>query len=186
MKHVIMAVVAAVCIVAGGVAGHFLKTGTASAGEGAGHEVSDKNDTGHGDDHADKGHDKKPKEDKSAGKDSHGAAKAPAGGTAYYKFTREFVVPMIDNGRVESLVILNINLEVDAAQSQALFSMEPAIRDNIMTTLVGLSNDGRTFESITDIENYETIRTMVLMNLKKMSVTGINNVLILDMARQDI
>jgi len=88
--------------------------------------------------------------------------------------------------KVESLVILNINLEADSSISQKLFSMEPKIRDNIMTTLIELSNDDRTFENITDVESYETIRAMVLMNLQKAVPTGIQNVLIVDIAQQDL
>jgi hypothetical protein len=95
------------------------------------------------------------------------AAMARAGGVVYFKFTREFIVPVMHDRKVESLVILNINLEADSSISQKLFSMEPKIRDNIMTTLIELSNDGRTFENITDVESYETIRAMVLMNLQK-------------------
>ncbi len=55
-----------------------------------------------------------------------------------------------------------------------------------MTTLIGLSSDGTTFESITNVESYETIRAMVLMNLKNVVSSGIQNVLILDMGKQDL
>lgn len=49
---------------------------------------------------------------------------------------------MIEDDRVQSLVILNLNLEVDTSISQELFSKEPVLRDNIMTTLVKLSSGG--------------------------------------------
>lgn len=181
MKHLITAFVAIACIVAGGVGGHFLRSaGTGS--EVAAEENSADGEGGYSDASA-------PEPAKASTNDSHG--KAAGGGRSasaltYYRFSREFIVPLIDNGRVSSLVILNINLELDSAASQNLFSMEPALRDNIMTTLITLSNDGRTFESISSIENYESLRAMILMNLKKLAPTGINNVLILDMARQDI
>ncbi|HBT37457.1 MAG TPA: hypothetical protein DEB52_16055, partial [Hyphomonas sp.] len=105
------------------------------------------------------------KEKDSHGKsDKHGAA--DSGEVTYYKFTREFVVPMIEDDRVQSLVILNLNLEVDTSISQELFSKEPVLRDNIMTTLVKLSSGGRTLNSITDVDNYETLRAMILTNLQ--------------------
>jgi flagellar basal body-associated protein FliL len=189
MKHLITAFVAIACIVAGGVAGHFLKSGS-GGGHAAAVETAANGEPGdhgddHGTDHGSSGH-------AAASGGGHGNAAATKGGsgasstTMYYRFSREFVVPLIENGRVASLVILNINLEVDAAISGTLFSKEPALRDNIMTTLIALSNDGRTFESITNVENYESLRAMVLMNLKQVMPTGINNVLILDMARQDV
>ncbi len=55
-----------------------------------------------------------------------------------------------------------------------------------MTTLIALSNDGRTLERPTDINNYETIRSMILMNLKDSIDSGIKNVLIVDMAKQNL
>ncbi len=90
------------------------------------------------------------------------------------------------DSKVTSLVILNINLEADSSISQKLFSMEPKVRDNIMTTLIELSNDDQTFENMTNVESYETIRAMVLLNLQKVMPSGIRNVLIVDIAQQDL
>ncbi len=179
MKHLITAFVAIVCIVAGGVGGHFLR----SSGAAPDAAVAEPSTEGEVSDAAAAAPEATPS-NSGAGRMSGSGRDAAA--LSYFRFSREFIVPLIDNGRVSSLVILNINLEVDEAASQTLFSMEPALRDNIMTTLITLSNDGRTFESISSIENYESLRAMILMNLKKSVPTGINNVLILDMARQDI
>jgi flagellar basal body-associated protein FliL len=159
-------------------------------------EKSEKADDGHGekkDDHGEKkdDHAKKPeKKDSHAkdshGKDSHGGEAASSSGVIYYKFSREFVVPIIRDSRVTSLVIMNLNLEADASISQKLFEMEPKLRDNIMTTLITLSNDGTTLESMTSVENYESIRSMIMMNLQSVMATGIHNVLIVDLAKQEI
>ena len=192
MKNIITAIIAIACIVAGGVGGHFLRSmgGGAPKAESHGEE---KTEDGHGekkDDHgkAEKSEKKEAKADghgKSGG-DAHGGEGAEAGGVMYFKFSREFVVPVVSQGRVTSLVILNLNLEADASMSQKLFEMEPKLRDNIMTTLITISNDGKTFESMTDVENYETIRSMVMMNLQSVMATGIHNVLIVDLAKQDL
>lgn len=190
MKNIITAIIAIVCIVVGGVGGSFLRSMSSGSSEPKAHaEKTDegghgeKKEEGHGekkDDHA-----KKPEKKDAHGADPHGGGGATSE-VIYYKFTREFVVPIIRNGRVSSLVILNLNLEADASISQKLFEMEPKLRDNIMTTLITLSNDGTTFESMTSVENYESIRSMVLSNLKSVVATGINNVLIVDLAKQDI
>lgn len=197
MKNIITAIVAIVCIVAGGVGGSFLRSMSSGGSEPKTH-AEEPAEGGHGeskegahgaktdtetkkkDDHA-----KKPEKKDAHGGDSHGGGGASSD-VIYYKFTREFVVPIIRNGKVSSLVILNLNLEADAEISQKLFEMEPKLRDNIMTTLITLSNDGTTFESMTSVENYETIRSMVLQNLKSVIASGINNVLIVDLAKQDL
>ncbi len=194
MKNIIMAVVAIACIVAGGVGGHFLRTmsGGAAPAEKPADAGKDAKDDGHGekkDDHAEKPEKKSEKKsDKkdAHGKDSHGKDSATTSDVIYYKFSREFVVPIIRDSRVHSLIILNLNLEADAAMSQKLFEMEPKLRDNIMTTLITLSNDGSTFESMTNIQNYESIRSLLLMNLQTVMSSGIRNVLIVDFAKQDI
>lgn len=189
MKHIVTALIAIACIVAGGVGGHFLRSMPAAEAH-----TGEVGETGHGKDKAD-AHAKLEKAEKkeshgkeAKGKDSHGKGAAAAGSsqTIYYKFSREFVVPVIRDNRVSSLVILHLSLEADSSISQKLFEMEPKLRDSIMTTLITISNDGQTFESITDVESYESIRSMILMNLKTVVSSGIHNVLIMDMARQDI
>ncbi|MDP1556534.1 MAG: flagellar basal body-associated FliL family protein [Hyphomonas sp.] len=191
MKNIITAIIAIACIVAGGVGGHFLRSMSGGAPSPDKH-AAEKADDGHGekkDDHGAKPDKKDDHGAKAGKKDAHGkeaAGGATSGGVVYYKFTREFVVPIIRNGRVQSLVILNLNIEADESISQKLFEMEPKLRDNIMTTLITLSNDGKTFESMTTVENYESIRSMVLMNLKTVVSTGINNVLIVDFAKQEV
>jgi len=184
MKHIISAVVAVVCILAGGITGHFVKTGLSAAASTSEHEKPEKKADAHG----------APESHGGAKKESHGDTKessghgdsAASGDVVYFKFTREFIVPLMHDRKVESLVILNINLEADSSVSQKLFSMEPKIRDNIMTTLIELSNDGQTFDNITDVESYETLRAMILLNLQKVVTSGIQNVLIVDIAQQDL
>lgn len=184
MKNIISAIVVVVCIVVGGIGGNFLKNG-AGASSGVSDHASAPKDKSHAAETAG-GHGSEPaaKNDSHGAKDSHDSP--TAGAVDYFKFTREFVVPVMRESRVESLVILNINLEVDSRVSSKLFAMEPKIRDNIMTTLIELSNDGSTLEAIANLENYESIRATVLMNLQKIVPEGIKNVLIVDMAKQQL
>lgn len=178
MKNIISAIIVIVCIIVGGIGGNFLKNG-AGAPSGTADHTSVPKEKSHAAEKT-KEHGSEPAETK----DSHG--NPTAGAVDYFKFTREFVVPVMRESRVESLVILNINLEVDSRVSSKLFAMEPKIRDNIMTTLIELSNDGSTLEAIANLENYESIRATVLMNLQRIVPEGIRNVLIVDMAKQQL
>ncbi|KDA01828.1 flagellar basal body-associated FliL family protein [Hyphomonas oceanitis] len=188
MKNIIPAIIVILCIVAGGIGGNFLKTSGGGASADAPNHGAKEAKSSHGEE-AKSGHGAPEKKKDSHAKDSqekdsHGGG--ASSGVDYFKFTREFVVPVMRDARVDSLVILNINLEVDSSITSKLFSMEPKIRDNIMTTLIGLSNDGETLEAISNIDNYESIRATVLMNLQKIIPTGIENVLIVDMAKQEL
>ena len=48
MKHVISAVVAVVCILVGGITGHFVKTGLSAAASTSAHEKPEKSEGAHG------------------------------------------------------------------------------------------------------------------------------------------
>ena len=175
MKLVITSVVAVIFVALGSFAGVVLKPAApaaASVAVDSGDYEGDKKDGYGGEKAAPKGD----KYDKPAS----------SGDSAYYKFSREFVVPIMRGGQVKSLVILHISLETDNSTAESLFTEEPKLRDNIMTTLIELSNDGRTLEELTNVNNYETIRAMILMNLNDAISQGIKNVLIVDVAKQDL
>ncbi len=177
MKLIITSVVAIIFVAAGSIAGVMLKAPTevsASTLDGTAEKDGDYAKDDHGDD----------KKAKKSG-DKYDKA-ASSGDSAYYKFSREFVVPIMRGGQVKSLVILHISLETDSSTAEDLFTEEPKLRDNIMTTLIELSNDGRTLVDVTDVNNYETIRAMILMNLNDAITDGIKNVLIVDVAKQDL
>ena len=179
MKLIVTSLVAIIFVAAGSFAAVVLKTPSEATASSAAADEDEHHEDDHGDDHG--------KSDKKKGKKDDGHGKKPSSGdSAYYKFSREFVVPIMRGGQVNSLVILHISLETDSATSERLFSEEPKLRDNIMTTLIGLSNDGRTLEQPTDINNYETIRSMILMKLKDSIDDGIQIVLIVDMANQNL
>ncbi|MEM7637649.1 MAG: flagellar basal body-associated FliL family protein [Pseudomonadota bacterium] len=177
MKLVITSVVAVIFVALGSFAGVVLKSPTEVAAEPADKEAGGDEAYGSGDYGGDK------KAAKGGDKYDSGGS---SGDSAYYKFSREFVVPIMRGGQVKSLVILHISLETDDSTAEALFSEEPKLRDNIMTTLIELSNDGRTLVDVTDVNNYETIRALILMNLKDAIDDGIKNVLIVDVAKQDL
>lgn len=130
--------------------------------------------------------DKKKSEKKSEKHGKSADAGKKIGDVDFFRFSREFIIPLTTEGRITSLVIINLNLEVDSSESSKLFSIEPKLRDNIMSTLIRLSNDGSTLEEPTRVESYETIRTVVLANLRDKVSQDIENVLIVDIAKQEI
>ncbi len=104
----------------------------------------------------------------------------------YFKFSREFVVPIMRQGDVESLVIINMSIEADPGVSDTLFRMEPKLRDNIMTTLIELSHETDSLQNFADVQNYETLRSAVLYGLQELVPEGIRNILIVDIGRQNL
>ena len=178
MKKILTPLLLIVGIFAGSAGANFLK---APATEKASEEKTD------GDSEKAEKDGKKEKGDKkSSKKDSGKGGGYGESEISYFKFSREFVIPLMRDNQVESLVILNLNLEIDSSESGSLFSKEPKLRDNIMSSLIELSNDGSTLDNFSQVESYETIRSVVLENLKRDLGAGILNVLILDMAKQQV
>ena len=178
LKMIIPAVLVLVASVVGGFGAQFLKGSPEAAvveeetdAEGKEEDAEDESKDG----------EKKKKEEKKSGGDYGDGAE----GFTYFKFSREFIIPIMNGGEVISLVILNISLEADARSGGTLFTQEPKIRDRIMTSLIAISNDGQTLVNLTKVENFETIRTVVLKDLQYMFPNeGISNVLILDVGKQ--
>ena len=179
MKKILTPILLIVGIFAGSAGANFLK---APAAEKASEEKSDGEYEKDGKDGSKEKSDKK----KSSKKDSGKGGGYGESEISYFKFSREFVVPLTRDNQVESLIILNLNLEIDSSESGSLFSKEPKLRDNIMSSLIELSNDGSTLDNFSQVESYETIRSVVLENLKRDLGAGILNVLILDMAKQQV
>ena len=135
MKLILTSIVAIIFIALGSFAGVMLKTPSSAAAAGAEKAESEG-------DYADKKDDKK-KDDKGgdkkdAKKDDKYAKSGGSGSTEYYKFSREFVVPVMRNDQVKSLVILHINLEASSSTVEDLFSQAlPVLGSSLV--LVGVS-----------------------------------------------
>ena len=146
-------------------------------------------DKGHDDKSSKKDKKKKDKKSKKGhGKDkksdSHGS-KGDAGGASYLKFKRQFVVPVMQGGKIDSLVIMNFNLVLNDEAPGEIFSLEPKFRAAIVKELLDLSNSGAFDEDLTTPSTYEALRENMLKAVRRVSKYGVEDILILDVAKQD-
>lgn len=202
IKSLIGGILIAVFVIGGAVSADMIKPvpgaashAKASSGHGGGHgkgEESGKHPSGPPDSLKSAAAEKKDAHGKPAkgGHDSDGGhggdhGEAPKSGTTYYKFSRQFIVPVVNGRNVQSLVILDLNLELDAALSEKAYEMEPKLRDRIMTELLGISSEQRFEATMTDPENLSVIRSRLLSASRSVLSDGVHDVLILDIARQD-
>lgn len=111
--------------------------------------------------------------------------KSASDAITYMKFKRQFVVPVMGNGKINSLVILNLNLELNSSAPTSLYTLEPKLRDAFMRELLSLSHEGVFSNDLTSPETYEKLRTTLLLASQDVIKEGVNNVLILDLVRQD-
>lgn len=181
-----------IVVVIGGVSADFLR-GKSAGGEDSSHEAA-KDDHGKPakkakDDHGkkDDGHSKKKKKKKKkkGGHGDEGSDGASAGAISYLTFKRQFVVPVVKRGKIESLVLLNINLELNEEAPVDVHSFEPKLRDAIMRSLLSLSHNGSFTGDLTNTDTYNHIRSDLLSAVKHVITDGIEGILILDISRQE-
>ncbi len=113
------------------------------------------------------------------------AAGGEEGAPEYVKLNNQFVVPVLEGGRVVSMVILSLNLEVGAGQSEAIYAREPKLRDAFLQVLFDHANAGGFRGSFTDGSNLVILRRALLEKARTVAGEAVLDVLISDIARQD-
>lgn len=110
---------------------------------------------------------------------------APAADREYVRLNNQFVVPVVSDGRVASLVVMSVSLEVEAGARETVFAMEPKLRDSFLQVLFDHANVGG-FDGIFTTSNRLRDLRMALHEAAQ-SVLGatVSDVLIMDMVRQD-
>ena len=120
-----------------------------------------------------------------AAAEAHSAEADPESAPEYVKLNNQFVVPVLQDGRVESMVILSLSLEVKPNSSEEVYSKEPKLRDVFLQVLFDHANAGGFRGSFTDGANLILLRRA--LHEAGVSVLGeiLTDVLIVDIARQD-
>lgn len=181
MAKLLPVILAVIGLLGGAAAGYFLKPSSQGATDAAHQEAGDadahapapaKDDHG-GADHVAAGH----------GDEDHGAT--PEGAVDYVKLNNQFVVPVVDNGRVSALVVLSMSLEVESGASASVYDREPKLRDAFLRVLFDHANAGGFRGSFTDSANMATLRMALREAAKHILGPKVSDVLIVDMMRQD-
>jgi hypothetical protein len=110
----------------------------------------------------------------------------PAGeGTEYVRLRNQFIVPVVRQGSVRSLVVLALTVEVTTGDNDAVFQHEPRLRDSFLRVLFAHANaggfDGRFTEAAAMAPLRDGLREAAIAVLGPMA----RDVLIVDITRQD-
>jgi len=103
----------------------------------------------------------------------------------YVKLEKQFVVPLVEQDRVESLMIITMALETDQGATELVFAHEPKLRDQFLQVLFTHAQSGGFDGSFTDLRSMDDLR--LALNQSARSVLGdvIRSVLLTNMIRQD-
>lgn len=107
------------------------------------------------------------------------------GSPEYVKMNNQFVVPVVEEGRVASMVVLSLSLEVAAGNTEAVYQREPKLRDAFLRVLFDHANVGGFSGSFTDGANLVVLRTSLKEAAALVLGPVVTDVLITDIARQD-
>jgi flagellar protein FliL len=133
---------------------------------------------GGGDETGEAAHDAVPE----AAEDEHAAEGNSEGGQGH---ELEYVKMSNQDGRVASMVVMSLSLEVTAGSSEAVFAKEPKLRDSFLQILFDHANAGGFKGSFTDGANLIVLRRSLLEAAAKAVGDKVTDVLIADIARQD-
>ncbi len=103
----------------------------------------------------------------------------------YAKLSNQFVVPVVEDGRVSAMVILSLSLEVTAGSTEAVFQREPKLRDVFLQVLFDHANSGGFKGSFTDGSNMVVLRRALLETATATMGDMVKDVLIVEIVRQD-
>ena len=179
MRKLLPILIAVLALVGGLAAGWFLNPGAsapaAAAGEHGGEAAGGE---GHGaaatDAHA------------AAADDGHGgSAPLVPGGKEYVKLNNQFIVPLIQGGRVGAMVILSISLEMTAGSKEKVYAVEPKLRDTFLRVMFDHANAGGFEGTYTDRAKLDVLRATLAEVARPMLGDSLSEVLIEDIVRQD-
>jgi hypothetical protein len=103
----------------------------------------------------------------------------------YVKLNNQFIVPILEGGRVVSMVILSLSLEVKRGATDDVYAREPKLRDGFLQVMFDHANAGGFRGSFTDAANLVLLRNALLEMAKTTLGDIVTDVLIVDIVRQD-
>ena len=122
-----------------------------------------------------------------AASDEAGRDDEPSGELEYVKLNNQFVVPVVHDGRVTSLVVMSLSLEVQAGGREVVYTREPKIRDALLSVLFQHANAGGFDGAFTATRNMDILKD-ALTDATRLAMESdlVANVLVIDIVRQDL
>ncbi|WP_224824217.1 flagellar basal body-associated FliL family protein [Cognatishimia sp. MH4019] len=103
----------------------------------------------------------------------------------YVKLNNQFVIPVIAEGRVISLVVLALTVEVKLGEREAVYAREPRLRDAFLQVMFDHANIGGFDGAFTNSSSMDTLRHALTTVAVESLGPSVKDVLITDIVRQD-
>lgn len=106
--------------------------------------------------------------------------------TEFVKINNQFVIPVIGEEQVTSMVVLTLSVEVVAGNKDPIFEREPKIRDAFLRVLFDHANAGGFDGNFINSAGLDTLRRALHEAAVKAVGPVVVDVLIVDLVRQDV
>lgn len=103
----------------------------------------------------------------------------------YVRLNNQFVVPVVRDAAVRSLVVMSLTVEIEAGQAELVFNREPRIRDAFLRVMFSHANAGGFDGSFTSPSALNPLRSGLRDAAYDVLGDIVNDVLIVDIVRQD-
>lgn len=103
----------------------------------------------------------------------------------YARLNNQFVIPVVEDGRVSAMVVMSLNLEVTPGAIADVFAAEPKLRDGFLQDMFDHANIGGFSGNFTAGTNMRALRNELLQTARSIMGSPVTDVLITDIVRQD-
>jgi hypothetical protein len=104
----------------------------------------------------------------------------------FVKLNNQFVVPIVTNKRVTSLIVMSLSIEVPENSRDIVFQYEPKLRDSFLQVLFDHANVGGFDGIFTQTRNLDSLRrALTEAGRRDIGASTVRDVLITEIARQD-
>ncbi|TVQ54499.1 MAG: flagellar basal body-associated protein FliL [Rhodobacteraceae bacterium] len=104
---------------------------------------------------------------------------------AFVKLDRQFIVPVVSEDRVASMMVLTINLEVEPRGVEPVLALEPKLRDALLRAMFDHAYTGGFSGDFTAEPVMRELRGNLLLAARRVAGADVRNVLVADIIRQD-
>ncbi len=105
--------------------------------------------------------------------------------TEYVRLRNQFIVPVVRQGAMRSLVVMALTVEIGTGGSDAVFQHEPRLRDSFLRVLFAHANAGGFDGQFTEASVMAPLRSGLRDAARAVLGATVRDVLIVDITRQD-
>ena len=103
----------------------------------------------------------------------------------FVKFSRQFILPVVESSKIKSLIVADIQLEVTSGSTAYTFARAPKLRAAFLQVLYRHAHTGSLKQSLMTDRTLRELRDDLLTSAREILGDRVRDVLITDLLRQD-